>query len=78
MTKIMQHVSCVLYPDRVKVYAEGNLIGYVQDTTNDGPAYFQYVPRTLTFNDMAIIQDNWAAWEETYKKVLTTPENAVR
>jgi hypothetical protein len=74
----MKHVSCVLYPDRVKVYDEKNaLIGYVQDT-NDGPAYFQYVPRTITFNDMAIIQDNWAAWEEMYKKDLTKPENAVR
>jgi len=75
----MNHVSCVIFPDRVKVFAGNNiLIGYVMATRDGEAAYHQYVPHTLTFNDMDIIQDCWAAYEEMYKKNLTSVPTAVK
>jgi hypothetical protein len=68
----MNHVICTLHPEvnEVHIRRDGEVIGLVQKTDVD-PLLVFFVPFPdseglvrLTFNDIAIIQDNWVALQE--------------
>lgn len=78
----MKHVTCQIRNDRVEIFRGRDMIGTVVAIGEDEPVITIFSNpdgvQSLTFNDIAIIQDNWNQCEEMLKKRLTCPENAVR
>ncbi len=78
----MNHVTCIIQNDRVEIFRGRHMIGTVVAIGVDEPVITIFSNpdgvQSLTFNDIAIIQDNWNQCEEMLKKRLTSPENAVR
>lgn len=85
----MNHITCIIQNDRVEIFRGRRMIGTVVAIGEGEPAitlfpdiyggsHGQCENITLTFNDIAIIQDNWNQCEEIVKKRLTSPENAIR
>lgn len=78
----MNHVTCIIQNDRVEIFRGRSMIGTVVAIGDEEPVITIFSNpdgvQPLTFNDIAIIQDNWNQCEEMLKKRLTSPENAVR
>ncbi len=77
------NIRCLIQNARVEVYRGERLVATVDDRNHTGdPVMTIYgdIDGVLrfTFNDLEIIKDNWNQLEETYKKSLTCPKNAVR
>jgi hypothetical protein len=76
------NLHCIIQHDRVEIYRFNRLIGTVVQIGEDEPVMTLFAETSgtqeLTFNEIAIIQDNWNQCEEMLKKRLTSPENAVR
>ena len=68
----MNHVTCTLHPEvnEVHIHRDGEVIGLVQKADDDLLlVLFEPFPKSeglfrLTFNDIAIVQDNWVALQE--------------
>lgn len=59
------NVYCHIEEGRVKIYRGNKLIGFVTAGVEDDPVITIFAEidgnQVLTFNDLAIIQDNWDA-----------------
>jgi hypothetical protein len=58
----MNHVTCTFEGNQVKIYRNDKLIGFVTEVSGE-PMITVFADinhlQTFTFNDIAIIQDNW-------------------
>lgn len=73
----MKHVTCQIQNDRVEIFRGRDMIGTVVAIGEDEPVITIFSNpdgvQSLTFNDIAIIQDNWNQCEEMRNKRISNP-----
>jgi hypothetical protein len=76
------NLHCVILNDRVEIFRFNRLIGTVVQIGTDEPVMTLFAESSgtteLTFNELAIIQDNWNQCEEMINKRLTERGIVVR
>ena len=79
---VFGHVTCLIRNDRVEIYRGRRFIGTVVQIGENEPVITLFSDSVdtveLTFNDLAIIQDNWNQCEEMLKKRLTSGTSVVK